>query len=105
MVSASLKTAVQPASKKKITAQTATTSKPEPSTSKSVAGIMEIDPANVKRDMGSKPIGSGTFGKVVVVVKEYKETVQGGSNQSFREKLSMGHRLLATWGIILGYLF
>ena len=61
MVSASLKTAVQPTSKK-IMAQPATTSKPEPSTSKSVAGIMEIEPAKVKHETGSKPIGSGTFG-------------------------------------------
>ena len=94
MVSASLKTAVQPASKKKITAQTATTSKPEPSTSKSVAGIMEIDPANVKRETGSKPIGSGTFGTcflatyrgIKVVVKEYKEKVQGGSTSKLQRE-------------------
>ena len=72
---------------------------------------MEIDPANVKREMGSKPIGSGTFGTcflatyrgIKVVVKEYK--YKEGAHQSFRERLSMRHRLLANWGIILGYPF
>ena len=98
MVSASLKTAVQPASKKKITAQTATTSKPEPSTSKSVVGIMEIDPANVKRDTGSKPIGSGTFGKVVAVVKEYKETVQGGSTSKLQREAINGAQIISHLG-------
>jgi len=55
---------------------------------------MEIDPANVKRATGSKPIGSGTFGTcflatyqgIKAVVKEYKETAQGGSTAKLQRK-------------------
>ena len=95
MVSASLKTAAEPVNQKKITTQIAMHSKPrEASTSKSIAGIMEIDPANVKRATGSKPIGSGTFGAcylatyrgIKVVVKEYKEAAQGGSTSKLQRE-------------------
>ena len=95
MVSASLKTAAEPVSQKKVTTQAAMPPKPrEASTSKSIAGVMEIDPANVKRATGSKPIGRGTFGTcslatyrgIKVVVKEYKKTTQVGSTSKLKRE-------------------
>ena len=95
MVSAALKTLSRAACQRKVTTQSTMTSKPrEASTSKSIAGVMEIDPANVTRALGSKSIGSGTFGtcflatfhRIKVAVKEYKGTAHGGSTSKLQRE-------------------